>query len=111
MTCLYDNKTVHAVNRWGRSPMQPMCERRLDLSGTWLLKGARGGNMALVRRGLEGLGSLSACHKHNLTLPCARACRGELNSLSRFFQDQELSAGTSGSGADEATTRFREVAR
>ena len=85
--CLYDAKTALPANERGRSPMQPVCLKRLRIAHDRLIAGVKADDIDAVRKALDDFGPLMACQFRNAGLPCAQACNRATDSVSAEFQE------------------------
>ena len=93
MICLYDTKFALPVNELGKSPMQPVCAKRLRAGRERLIAGAKADDLEAVRKALDEIGPLLACQFRNDGLPCAHACERATEAVSTEFQELALRGG------------------
>lgn len=86
---LFDPATALPTDERGKSPMQPVCARRLQKGRECLVVGARADKLEMAREALDDIfRPLLACQFHNDGLPCARACSHNVEKV--FFEYQEI---------------------
>jgi hypothetical protein len=90
MISLYDSATALPVNKQGKSPMQPVCLRRLQAGHRRLIAAVKGHDLEAVRKALDEIGPLLACQFRNDGLPCAQACHRATDAVSAEFQGLAL---------------------
>ena len=90
MTCLYDAKTALPVDPQGKSPMQPVCTKRLRVGHERLIVGVKADDLDAVRKALDDIGPLLACQFRNDGLPCAQACCRATDVFCTKFQELAL---------------------
>ena len=83
---LYHLETALPVNELGKSPMQPVCKKRLQAGGARLIEGVSADDLDAVSRSLAEIEPLLACQFRNAMLPCAHACEYAANDVIVEFQ-------------------------
>lgn len=87
MTCLFDPAAALPTDSSGKSPMQPVCARRLRISRDRLMGGAFADDVEATGKALDDIAPLLACQYRNDGLPCAFSCINEVEGVTTEFQE------------------------
>lgn len=86
MNSLFDASVKLPIDPNGRSPMQPVCARRLRAGGENLVAGARRKNLESITKALDEIAPLLSCQFHNGGLPCGAACQRDVEKVLVEYQ-------------------------
>jgi hypothetical protein len=89
-TCLFDPAAALPTDSNGKSPMQPVCARRLRIGYERLMGGARADDVQATSKALDDIAPLLACQYRNDGLPCAFSCINEAERVTTEFQEVVL---------------------
>lgn len=86
MICLFDPAAALPTDSSGKSPMQPVCARRLRIGHERLMGSARADDVEATGKAFDDIMPLLACQFRNDGLPCAFSCICEVERVTTEFQ-------------------------